>query len=228
MERKGKRRKKRRRLRRKRDNVSGESLELKIIVGLGNPGREYENTRHNAGFAVVDGLARKHRSRFSSKRCRSLVAKTRIGGVEVLLAKPLTFVNLSGEAVECILHMADAELSDLLVVVDDANIPFSEMRIRARGGDGGHKGLRSIIAHVSSEEFPRLRVGVGSDDLPEDLTEFVLGTFSEAETDELPNLIDTCCRAVETLVVKVIERAMNEFNRRESNGSGGENCEATR
>ena len=100
MERRAKRRKKRRRLRRRRDNVSGESLELKIIVGLGNPGREYENTRHNAGFAVVDRLARKHRSRFTLKRCRSLVAKTRIGGVEVLLAKPLTFVNLSGEEVE--------------------------------------------------------------------------------------------------------------------------------
>ena len=201
---------------------------MKIIVGLGNPGREYENTRHNTGFAVVDRLARKHRSRFSSRRCRSLVAKTRIGGVEVLLAKPLTFVNLSGEAVACILGMAEAGLGDLLVVLDDVNIPFNEVRIKARGGDGGHKGLQSIIAHVSSEEFPRLRVGVGSDDLPEDLTEFVLGTFSDAETNELPNLVETCCRAVETLVVKGVERAMNEFNRKESGGSGGENCEAKR
>jgi len=200
---------------------------LKIIVGLGNPGREYENTRHNTGFAVVDRLARKHRARFTSRRCRSLVAKTRIGGVEVLLAKPLTFVNLSGEAVACMLRMAEAELSDLLVVLDDVNIPFNEVRIKARGGDGGHKGLESIIGHVSSEEFPRLRVGVGSDDLPEDLTEFVLGTFSEEEMDELPNLVETCCRAVETLVVKGVERAMNEFNRKESGGSGGENCEAT-
>jgi PTH1 family peptidyl-tRNA hydrolase len=201
---------------------------LKIIVGLGNPGREYENTRHNTGFAVVDGLARKHRCRFTSRRCRSLVAKTRIGGVEVLLAKPLTFVNLSGEAVACILRMAEAELSDLLVVSDDVNIPFNEVRIRRRGGDGGHKGLQSIIAHVSSGEFPRLRVGVGSDDLPEDLTEFVLGTFAEEEMDELPNLVETCCRAVETLVVKGVERAMNEFNRKESDSSGGENCEAMR
>jgi PTH1 family peptidyl-tRNA hydrolase len=200
---------------------------LKIIVGLGNPGREYENTRHNTGFAVVDRLARKHRSRFTYRRCRSLVAKTRIGGVDVLLAKPLTFVNLSGEAVACILRMAEAELSDLLVVLDDVNIPFNEVRIRAGGGDGGHKGLRSIIAQLSSEEFPRLRVGVGSDDLPEDLTEFVLGTFSEEERDKLPDLVETCCRAVETLVVKGIERAMNEFNSRESDSSGGEDCEAT-
>lgn len=228
MERKRKREKERRRLRRRRDNASGESLELKIIVGLGNPGREYENTRHNAGFAVVDGLARKHRSRFSLKRCRSLVARADIGGREVLVAKPLTFVNLSGEAVACILRMAEAELSDLLVVVDDVNIPFNEVRIRMRGGDGGHKGLRSVIEHVSSEEFQRLRVGVGSDDLPEDLTEFVLGTFSEDEMDELPNLVETCCRAVETLVVKGVERAMNEFNRRESDSSGGDNCEVTR
>jgi len=126
------------------------------------------------------------------------------------------------------LGTAEAELSDLLVVVDDVNLPFGELRIRTRGGDGGHKGLRSIIAHVSSEEFPRLRVGVGSDDLPEDLTEYVLGPFSEEEMKELPNLIETCCRAVDIIVVKGIELAMNEFNSRESNSSGGEDCEATR
>ena len=212
MERKAKRRNRPRRLTRGRDSATGENLDLKIIVGLGNPGREYETTRHNTGYAVVDGLARKHRSRFTVKRCRSLIARTNIGERDALLAKPLTFVNLSGEAVACMLRVAEAELSDLLVVVDDVNLPFGELRLRARGGDGGHKGLRSIIAHVSSEEFPRLRVGVGSDELPEDLTEFVLGPFSEREIKELPNVVETCCRAVETIMVDGIERAMNEFN----------------
>jgi len=181
-------------------------------VGLGNPGEEYQDSRHNAGFAVVDGLARKHRCRFTLKRCRSLIARTSIGGRDVLLAKPLTFVNLSGEAVACLLRTAQAELSDLLVILDDANLPFGKVRIRARGADGGHKGLRSIIEHVSSEEFPRLRVGIGSEEVPEDLTDFVLGTFSEDEMDELPSLVATCCSAAEAFVVRGVEHAMNEFN----------------
>ena len=185
---------------------------MKVIVGLGNPGAEYQNSRHNAGSAVVDGLARKHRCRFTLKRCRSLIARADIGGCDVLLAKPLTFVNLSGEAVACLLRTAGAEPSHLLVVLDDVSLPFGKVRVRARGGDGGHRGLRSIIEHVSSEEFPRLRVGIGSDELPGDLTDFVLGTFSEDEMDELPNLIETGCRAAETFVVKGVEHAMNEFN----------------
>jgi PTH1 family peptidyl-tRNA hydrolase len=192
--------------------VNGESLELKVLVGLGNPGEQYQNSRHNIGFAVIDELARKHRARFTLKRCRSLVARTKIGGRGVLLAKPLTFVNLSGTAVGCLIRWMKVEPSDLLVVLDDVNLPFGKVRIRPRGSDGGHKGLRSIIEHVSSEEFPRLRVGVGSDTLPHDLTDFVLGTFTEDETDEIPAVVETCCRAAETLVIKGTDCAMNEFN----------------
>jgi len=192
--------------------VNGESLELKLLVGLGNPGEQYQNSRHNIGFAVIDELARKHRARFTLKRCRSLVARTEIGGCSVLLAKPLTFVNVSGTAVACLIRWMAVETSDLLVVLDDVNLPFGKVRIRPRGGDGGHKGLRSIIEHVSSEEFPRLRVGVGSEALPDDLTDFVLGAFTEDEMDEIPAVVETCCRAAETLVVRGTGYAMNEFN----------------
>ena len=185
---------------------------MKIIVGLGNPGKQYRNTRHNMGFIVVEALARAHRRRFTSRRCRCLIARTHMGGHKVVLAKPLTFVNLGGEAVACVLRRTEAEPGELLVIADDVNLSFGKLRIRARGGDGGHKGLRSIISHVRTEEFPRLRVGVGSEGMPEDLTEYVLGKLSEEEMDELPSLVERCCRAAETVVLKGIEQAMNEFN----------------
>ncbi len=185
---------------------------MKIIVGLGNPGKRYRHTRHNTGFAVVDALARARRCRFSRRRCRSLIARTDMAGCRVILAKPVTFVNLAGEAVACILRRAGAEPGELLVIADDVNLSFGKLRIRARGGDGGHKGLRSIISNVGTEEFPRLRVGVGSEDMPEDLTDHVLGEFSQGERNELPDLLGTCCRAVQTVMFKGIEPAMNEFN----------------
>jgi len=192
--------------------VKREGIELKVLVGLGNPGEQYQNSRHNIGFAVIDELARKHRARFTLKRCRSLVARTEIGGRSVMLAKPLTFVNLSGTAVVCLIRWVEVEPTDLLVILDDVNIPFGKVRIRPRGSDGGHKGLRSIIEHISSEEFPRLRVGIGSEALPDDLTDFVLGTFTEDEMDEIPAVVETCCRAAETFVVRGTGCAMNEFN----------------
>ncbi len=192
--------------------MNGESLELKVLVGLGNPGEQYQNSRHNIGFAVIDELARKHRARFTLKRCRSLVARTDIGGCSVVLAKPLTFVNLSGAAVACLMRWMEVEPADVLVILDDVNLPYGKVRIRPRGSDGGHKGLRSIIEHIVSEEFPRLRVGVGSEPLPDDLTDFVLGTFTEDEMDEMPTVVETCCRAAEIFVVKGTDCAMNEFN----------------
>jgi PTH1 family peptidyl-tRNA hydrolase len=208
------RRKRRRKRSRSRRRSSGpcENLTLKIIVGLGNPGEEYKNTRHNAGFAVVDALARAHRCTFTVRRCRSLIARTHIGDSVLVLVKPRTFVNLSGEAVECVLRMTESAPADLLVIADDASLPFGTVRIRARGSDGGHKGLRSIIAHVCTEEFARLRIGIGSEEMPEELTDFVLSAFSEDETDELPNVIERCCQAIETAITEGIEQAMNEFN----------------
>jgi len=185
---------------------------LKIIVGLGNPGKRYRNTRHNMGFAVIDALARASKCRFSRRRCRSLVPRTEVGGCRVLLAQPTTFVNLAGEAVACILRRTGTQPRELLVIADDVNLSFGKLRIRARGGYGGHKGLRSIISNVGTEEFPRLRVGVGSEDMPEDLTDYVLGEFAEHEAHQLPDLLERCCRAVHTVVLEGIEQAMNEFN----------------
>jgi PTH1 family peptidyl-tRNA hydrolase len=185
---------------------------LKIIVGLGNPGKRYRNTRHNVGFAVIDALARARKCRFSRGRCRSLIARTEMGECRIMLAKPTTFVNLAGDAVACILRRTGAEPRELLVIADDVNLSFGKLRIRARGGYGGHKGLRSIISTVGTEEFPRLRVGVGSEDMPEDLTDYVLGEFAEHEAHELPDLLERCCRAVEAVVLNGVEQAMNEFN----------------
>lgn len=186
---------------------------MKVIVGLGNPGKAYGNTRHNVGFAVVDALAEARQAGFNVRLCRSLVARICMSDQEVVLIKPLTFMNLSGEAVACMLDRTDTEPPDLLVIGDDVNLPFGTLRIRACGGDGGHKGLRSIILHLATEEFPRLRVGVGSGEMPEeDLTDFVLDDFSDDEINELPNVVERCCRAVETVVANGISQAMNEFN----------------
>jgi len=183
-----------------------------LVVGLGNPGSRYAATRHNVGFMVVDLLASRHRISFDSQRYRSRVGEGRIGGVDVTLMKPQTFMNLSGEAVgHAVRSLLDGP-AELLVVSDDANLSFGSMRLRRTGGHGGHNGLRSVIACVGTEEFPRLRIGVGCDRLPDDLTDYVLAEFDTDERDELPEIVDRASRAVETALTEDIGEAMNRFN----------------
>lgn len=188
---------------------------IRLVVGLGNPGPEYKDTRHNAGFMVVDLLAAELGAGRWRARCRSLVAEAFAGGEKVVLAKPQTFMNKSGEAVAPLLRWFGLEPSDLLVVCDDLDLPLGRIRIRKKGGDGGHRGLKSVIAALGSGDFARLRVGIGRPGPEKDVVEWVLERFT---AEERPFLEDSLARAVQAGLAVLeagIEEAMNRFNRRQ-------------
>ena len=183
---------------------------MRLIVGLGNPGGKYRGTRHNIGFAVVDELARRRSVEFDSSPVEALVAKVR--GVEpVLLAKPLTFMNASGEAVGALTRYFKLEPADLMVVVDEAQLPLGKLRARARGSAGGHNGLKSLIAHLG-EEFARLRVGVGRGEMRRDLGDHVLAQFDADEAAEVERMTTRAADASEMFVTSGIEAVMNAYN----------------
>ena len=187
---------------------------MKLIVGLGNPGREYRDTRHNVGFLVVDELARRHQLTLAmapSQVPETFVAK-RYGPGPLLVAKPLTFMNRSGDAVGALVRYFDIALADLLVVVDEAALPFGRLRARARGSAGGHKGLKSIIERLGTTEFARLRLGVGRGDPQRDLADHVLATFEPGERAELDAFITLAADAAETFAVEGIDKVMNLYN----------------
>ncbi len=195
---------------------------MKLIVGLGNPGAKYRQTRHNVGFATVDELARRSGVDFESAPADAMIAKVRpavagLGGPgpaeAVLLAKPLTFMNLSGHAVGDLLRYFRIQLSDLLVIVDDANLPVALLRARARGSDGGHNGLRSIIAQLGTQEFARLRIGVGRGHAERDLADHVLSRFAPDEQEDIATAIARAADAAQMFVTDGIEQVMNRFNR---------------
>ena len=187
---------------------------MKLIVGLGNPGAEYRETRHNVGFRVVDELARRDGLSFSmapGQVPETFVAK-RYGAVPLLVAKPLTFMNRSGAAVAALARYYDVADSDLLVVVDEAALPFGKLRARARGSAGGHNGLKSVIAGLGTTEFPRLRLGVGRGDGRRDLADHVLAKFESGERAELETFIARAADAVEMFAVAGIGQVMNSYN----------------
>lgn len=184
---------------------------MKLIAGLGNPGSRYLGTRHNIGFAVVDEMARRASVPFESASAAALVARIRNGEAAVLLAKPLTFMNASGDAVGGLLRYFKVELCDLLVVVDEVQLPLGRLRARARGSAGGHKGLKSIIAHVG-DEFPRLRIGVGRGDPRRDLADHVLSRFDTDEAAEVERVTSRAADAVEMFITSGIEAVMNVYN----------------
>jgi PTH1 family peptidyl-tRNA hydrolase len=185
---------------------------VKIVVGLGNPGQEYSITRHNLGFMVADRLASIHSFPVSRKKFKSKIALGSISGKEVLLVKPQTFMNLSGEAVGRLVRFYKRPLSDLLVVYDDVDIPFGAIRLRPSGGAAGHKGMESIIDNLGSDEFPRLRIGIRGSEPRGDLSKYVLRRFTPEEKDSLNEIIDKSCNAVEAALTESFEAAMNRFN----------------
>jgi PTH1 family peptidyl-tRNA hydrolase len=187
---------------------------VKLIVGLGNPGREYRDTRHNVGFMVVDEIARRHTLTWSlapSQVPDAFVAK-RFGAAPVLLAKPLTFMNRSGAVVAGLARYYDVATDDLLVVVDEVALPFGKLRARARGSAGGHNGLKSIVDWLGTTDFPRLRLGVGRGDARRDLADHVLSTFEPGERAELESFITRGADAAEMFAVEGIGRVMNVYN----------------
>ncbi len=185
----------------------------KLIVGLGNPGKEYDGTRHNIGFAVVDAFARRHGIATAKRDCQALMGDGRVGETRVFLMKPQTFMNLSGQAVAAFLKMKPLELADILVVTDDIALPLGRLRLRADGSAGGHNGLKSLIAHLHGPAFPRLRFGVGAPRDPSVQIDFVLGKFGRSEQAEVEEGIDRAIAALETWLAEGIQPAMNQFNR---------------
>jgi PTH1 family peptidyl-tRNA hydrolase len=186
---------------------------MKVIVGLGNPGREYRDTRHNVGFRVVDEMARRHQLTFAlapSQVPDTFVAK-RFGSDAVMLVKPLTFMNRSGDAVAALTRYFDTALDDLLVVVDDVDLPFGRMRARGRGSAGTHNGLRSVVDRIGTE-FPRLRLGVGRGDARRDLADHVLSRFEPDETAQLESFIARAADAAEMFAADGISKVMNVYN----------------
>jgi len=183
---------------------------LKAIIGLGNPGAKYRGTRHNVGFAVLDELAARRRVTFDSSPVDALVARVR-GDSPVLLAKPVTFVNLSGEAVSALLRYYKIDVGDLLVIVDEVQLPLGKLRARARGSAGGHNGLKSIVAHLG-EDFARLRIGVGRGDPRRDLADHVLARFDADEMAEIERATTRSADAAEMFVTSGIAAVMNAYN----------------
>lgn len=185
---------------------------MKLVVGLGNPGGRYENTRHNVGFQVIDELARRwHVDQWRNEQ-QALVAKVRLGDEPVLVAKPMTFMNLSGEAVAGLAGFYKLVVSDLLVVLDEAALPLGRLRAGRDGSDGGHNGLRSVLARLGTRDVPRLRIGVGRGDGRRDLADHVLGRFAEDERELVEAAVLRAADASVMFVTEGIERVMNSFN----------------
>ena len=184
-----------------------------LIVGLGNPGLEYSATRHNMGFLCLERLATKHRLRFTGKKAKSVLARGTIGGHDVALAKPQTYMNLSGESVRELLRAYGVPTKSLLVVYDDVDLPVGTVRLRERGGPGTHNGMRSIVDEIDSTEFPRLRIGVGMPTDGQSLADYVLGLPSAEERAVLDEALDRSVEAIETVTRRGIGAAMNAFNR---------------
>jgi PTH1 family peptidyl-tRNA hydrolase len=187
---------------------------VKVIVGLGNPGPRYRGTYHNVGFEVVDELARRHGAAFGSSPADALTARVRGLAEDVLLAKPMTFMNLSGGAVGDLQRFYKVPPADLLVVFDDVNLPIGRLRLRASGSAGGHNGLKSIIASLGSDAVPRLRVGVGRGDPRRDLASHVLTRASEDDAEILREAAVLAADAAEVFIASGIEEAMNRYNNR--------------
>lgn len=185
---------------------------MKLIVGLGNPGRKYDGTRHNVGFDVIAELARRNSTSAPRTAFDALIAEAVIGSERVLLAAPQTYMNLSGRPVRQILDFYKLDLPDLLVVCDDLNLPLGRLRLRRNGSAGGQKGLRNIIEHAGSEEFSRLRIGIDRPPERVEATAYVLQRFSPAQRDAISTAVSLAAEGVEAWVISGPEVAMNRIN----------------
>ena len=186
---------------------------LHLIVGLGNPGAEYAKTRHNAGFTLVEMLAERWQADWATeRRFNARVARAERNGVRVLLCQPQTFMNLSGETVGALKDFYQLPLKQLIVAVDDADLPFGEIRLRKSGSSGGHHGLESIEQHLASREFARLRIGIGRKNGAREITNYVLGKFDSSESELLKKVLERASDQNETWLEAGIGKAMSQFN----------------
>ena len=184
-----------------------------LLVGLGNPGDKYDNTRHNVGFAAIDQLAEELRVPVQKLKYRSLTQTVELGGAKVLLMKPITYMNLSGEAVGEAARFFKIPADHVLVLSDDVSLPVGKLRIRKGGSAGGHNGLKSIIQHLGTDQFPRVKIGVGEKPHPDyDMADWVLGKFQGEDRKTMDAAVKRAADAVECLLKEGTDRAMNRFN----------------
>jgi len=190
-------------------------INMYIIVGLGNPGRDYENTRHNIGFDVVDKLAEQENIGIMEKKHKAIIGKGVIAGEKCILAKPQTFMNLSGESVRALLDYYKVdETADLIVISDDISLDVGQIRIRKKGSAGGHNGLKNIIAHLGHDTFMRVKMGVGEKPKGWDLADYVLAHFSPQEREAMEEAVERAADAIRMMIAEDADAAMNEFNRK--------------
>ncbi|MGF6374977.1 PTH1 family peptidyl-tRNA hydrolase [Clostridiales Family XIII bacterium PM5-7] len=182
-----------------------------VIAGLGNPGKKYENTRHNIGFITIDQLASKHDIKVDKLKFKALVGEGRIAGQKVVLVKPQTYMNLSGESIREIIHFYKLEPEQLIVIYDDIDIETGSVRIRKFGSAGTHNGMKSVVYQLQSDRFPRIRIGMGSEKKG-DLANFVTGGFSKEEVSILEEAVSRSVNAVECIIESGIDIAMNQYN----------------
>lgn len=193
-----------------------------LLIGLGNPGLRYALTRHNTGFWVIDEMAARGKVNLREITGRSCLAQAKFAGKEVVLAKPLTFMNRSGLAARALLRHFSLEPENLLVIYDDLDLPLGRIRLRPKGGSGGHRGLASIINFLQTGDFPRLRLGIGRSEGMDSGADYVLSPFTPGEEEQILKAVQTAADALETYLAHGLQEAMNRYNR------GGEGCSELR
>ena len=181
-----------------------------LIVGLGNPGIQYENTRHNIGFKVIDNISKEYNIEINRQKFKGVYGEGFINGEKVILLKPTTYMNLSGESIREVVDFYKLTCEDIVVIYDDISLDVGRLRIREKGSAGGHNGIKSIIAHLGTDVFPRIKVGVGQPNI--DLVNYVLGKFTDEEMEVLSESIDASTKAVSEIIKDDVNTAMNKFN----------------
>jgi len=182
-----------------------------VIAGLGNPGKKYANTRHNMGFIAIDQLAEKHDIKVDKVKFKALVGEGRIAGQKVLLVKPQTYMNLSGESIQEVMHFYKLEPEELIVIYDDMDLEAGALRLRKFGSAGTHNGMKSVVQHLNSDRFPRIRLGIGNKG-KKDVIDFVIGGFSKDEVPVLEEAVTNAVLAIECMLGEGIDRAMSQYN----------------
>ena len=183
---------------------------MKMIVGLGNPGKEYENTRHNMGFIVLDNFAKSLGISIDKNKFNALYKDLFVAGEKVLLVKPLSYMNLSGEAIRAVMDYYKIDVKDIIIIYDDIALNIGKIRIRANGSDGGHNGIKSIISHIGTNNFNRIKIGIGPQIGPSEY--FVLNNFPKEQSEILKEVLDKSIDAAKSIMLDGIEKTQNKFN----------------
>ncbi len=195
----------------KKHKVDTGEQKMCVIAGLGNPGKQYEKTKHNAGFMVIDQLAKKHEINIGKLKYKALIGEGKISDARVIFIKPQTYMNLSGTAIREIMSFYKIPPENLIVIYDDFDVDLGKIRIRAKGSAGTHNGMKSIISEIQSQDFPRIRVGIGKEH-ESDVVDFVLSQFSKADERLIADAIEKASLAAAAIVTNGIDKAMNEYN----------------